>query len=241
MNGGIKGVPNTSKSGLWALNDVFLNNKNIRYTDVEYALLHRWPLITNAVDIVGGLTLTNNGTVTFSNNGASFNGTNQWLSGLVSRPTAWSMTTWITPVDFSARRCPGMAINSAGDGDAAWGLWFTKHKTLTTMSVHAADSDSTNYIDVPNELSTTNYPTNKKTLCVATYCNTTLKVYRNSILLQTVTGITPAIGSTDFSIGKMGANSEGLMYGTIADFRIYAAELTEYNVATLSAAGPNPT
>lgn len=234
-NGGIVGVKNTGQSGRWSANDVLINRNDLR------TLLHRWPLISDANDLVGDLDLTNNGTVTFSANGASFNGSNQWLSGTLAKPNAWTMSAWVTPVDFSAQRSVACACPSDGDSQLAWGLWNSKFGELgTLMCFGASVNDPQIYVKVAAELTTAHYPMNAPTLAVAVYVDGALSVYRDSGLVGAVSGISPSVGSTFFSIGRSGAMNAGYWYGTIADVRLYSVALTPADIALMAAAGPNP-
>lgn len=202
--------------------------------DVTDGLIHRWPLTSNANDIIGTLHMTNNGSVTFSENGASFNGSNQWLSCTKTRPSQFTMMSWITPVNFSARRSAFSACNADGAPASAWG-WYDGE--LTAMNVMACSISQ--YIYIANELNTNNYPTNNKTLSVVTYNGVTLTAYRNELQIG-ATSCSAATGSTSLSIGRIGAYPDGYWYGTIADARLYNRALTANEISILAGNGPNP-
>lgn len=205
-----------------------------RKADITDGLIHRWRLTENANDAVGTLHLTNNNSVTFSANGASFNGSNQWLSCTKTRPSQFTMVAWVTPVNFSARRCAFCACDAGGATSKVWGM-YTEYSSLTSLAACVCVASE---LIIINELTITNYPTNVKTLMTLTYDGTTAKAYRGVSLLGSK-AFAAGTGSTDLSVGRCGAH--GLYwYGSIADVRLYSRALTAAEITVLANNGPNP-
>lgn len=203
-----------------------------RKADITDGLIHRWPLTSNANDIVGALNMTNNGSVTFSANGASFNGSSQWLSCTKTRPTQFTMTSWITPVNFSARRCAFAASDDTGTNGWGWCAYPTNENANVVVTEGS--------INIPNELTLTHYPSNTKTLSVVTYGSGSLKAYRNSMLIAETTVNGSGTSSNSLSVGRFGAYDYAYWYGTIADVRLYNRALTSFEIEVLADNGPNP-
>ena len=196
-------------------------------------LIHRWPLTAGPEDMAGGLHLTNNGSVTFSGAGASFNGTNQWLSAVKLPPSSVTMSVWITPVDFSARRSTFVISDSGNSNSLSW----SDDGNRTNLIVYFGSSS---YISVAGELTLTNYPADRKTLSVVTYdrSQSLCSVYRNTTLLAT-SAVSATVSSTALSLGRFGAYAACYWYGTMADARLYDHALTRAEVESLWLAGPN--
>ena len=199
--------------------------------------IHRWPLTENANDVVGSLNLTNNGSVTFSADGASFNGTNQWLSGTKTLPAAFSFATWVKIDDIGIANQIAIAFcTSGGNNDCGAILNFNGGAKIRSYSGAMTYADS-----ATSECVTGNYPTNQHVLLVSTYAANSQKVYRGAV--NVVNGTAAVLGSidTNFSLGRYGAYNGFYLKGKIADARIYDYPLTASEIAALVAAGPNPT
>mgnify|MGYP001260888785 CR=1 FL=1 len=228
MNGGIIGVPNASKSGLWRLKDVLLNVNHIRFSDVTYGLLHRWPLTENANDVVGTLNLTNNGSVTFSSNGASFNGSNQSLTGTATWPSNFTATAWIKFSTSSVSYAFG-AANAAGengfspviDSDvflSVYGgtlkIYSGRNLADSTWHLIGVEGHSTGAVE--------------------------WKFYIDGALEGSGTPASFTL-DTNFALGRLGAYAYGYYFaGNEIDARIFDKALTAGQHATLYANGPNP-
>lgn len=231
-NGCMIGPPAATGKGVQLIGRVSIIGER---HDVVDGLIHRWRLTENANDSVGTLHLTNNGSVTFSSNGASFNGSSQWLSCTKTRPTQFTMTAWVTPVNFSERRCAFCASDADGANITTWGM-YTKYSSLTSLAACVCVASE---LVKTNELTITNYPTNVKTLMVLSYNGATAKVYRGASLLGSK-AMTAATGDTRLAIGRMGAYAGLYWYGSIADVRLYSRALTADEIAILAGNGPNP-
>lgn len=217
--------------------DKLINKYNERVV-LDMALVNRWPLIADANDVVGGLNLTNNGGVTFDGDGAHFNGSNQWLSGTKTIPSSVTMSVWITPVNFSARR--SVLVMTGDGGDDCIG-WVSLSNNITTMALCCGSGATGGYLSISSELNITNYPTDRKTLSVVTLDRTQnlFSVYRNSTLLGTFTR-SANLSGTYLAIGRFGAYAtDGYWYGTLMDARIYDHALSQEEVVKLYNNGPN--
>lgn len=226
MNGGIIGVPNASKSGLWRLKDVLLNTNSIRKTDVIDGLIHRWRLTNNANDSVGTLHLTNIGSVTFSADGASFNGSSQAITGTKTWPTNFTVTTWIKYATAASAFALGAASADATNG---FGVCVNSDVFLTLRG-------GTTKIYSGRDLSDSAW----HLIGVEGHYTGAVewKFYIDGILEGSGTpdGFTL---DTNFALGRLGAYG-GYFAGNEIDVRIFDKALTAGQHATLYANGPNP-
>jgi hypothetical protein len=201
--------------------------------DITNGLVNRWPLTANANDVVGSVHLTNNNGVTFSADGAAFNGTNQYLSATHSRSTtAWTLSMWVKPFATSVST---VLCSSTSNG---WG--FRSVTTPGTLFIAMDNSNDVHYIQVESEYTEEKFPNTVFTHILATHDRgaTTGKYYRNGSLVATKTNTVPGTPSTAFSLG---ASATGLLFwkGNIKDVRYYSRVLSAAEVAQLTANGPN--
>lgn len=194
------------------------------------ALIHRWPLIADATDAVGGLTLTNNGTVTFSADGASFNGSNQWLSGTKARPSAFSLSVWVKPTAWNNASflC---ASESGGTTTTIWGVVGVSGNLNFYVASEAEAAVSGGWDD-------SKYPSSGFTLSVLTYNGSQVVGYKNAEAIVTQSK-TAGAGSQNLSIGRTGAVNGNYFTGVMADARIYDHPLSQLEIDEIFAAGPN--
>jgi len=191
------------------------------------ALVHRWPLTANANDVVGGLNLVNNGSVTFDpTNGASFNGS-QWLSGVCTLTNPFSMSIWLKFPNVSANGGSFVFGDSSGNLASRAGFYHSgaSYAFLGT-SIYALD------------FTAVNYPSTSFVLCTITYDGTTLKLYRG--ITMTVSATTPFVTpDSNLSLGRFGANSQSNLYftGNQLDARIYSNAI-DSQIPSLYSAGP---
>lgn len=221
-NGGIIGVKNTGQSGVWAAEDVFLDRNGIRIP-----LLHRWPLTENANDAVGALHLTNNGSVTFSAGGASFNGSSQWLSGVLEYRQPFTLTAWIKPSAWT--NAPIAAANA--NGSKQWGLSTYGGKLYGVfggLNIQGQTFDGAHFPDNVNTF-----------VCIASDGAIAHKLFCGATKYESTDAFT-AEGSDDFSIGRDGALANYYFAGLVLDVRFYSHCLSDADIAALYAAGPNP-
>ena len=197
------------------------------------ALIHRWPLTANANDVVGSLNLTNNGSVTFSADGASFNGSNQWLSGTKTPPSNITMTIWVTSNAFAEYAAPFLFSNN--EAVNRLGFSFNSYRLICELGA-GQDIRTGN-----TEFTSANYPPNTPVLLTVTIKSGEQKLYRGNTLLASGTFANLGTVDTNFSIGRFGAYPT-LYYwnGKLADARIYDYALTSSEISALAAAGPNP-
>lgn len=196
------------------------------------ALIHRWPLTANAIDIVGGLETTNNGSVTFdATNGASFNGSNQWLNCTKLIPGICSMSIWIKPKVYGS--FPGIFGAATSDLDYVRGIYISVKSLLY-------QADRNIILTVENEFTSTNYPSTAFTLICMTN-NTLISGYRNTTLVGSRSSSTGGYYTNSLSIGRLGAYTGSQYYfnGNMLDARIYDHVLSTDEIAALVSAGPN--
>lgn len=200
------------------------------------ALIHRWPLTTDATDVVGGLATTNKGGITFdAANGASFNGSNQWLSFVKNLSSmsftisAWAKFGTITGVN----RALFFSASSAGIAPVTGMLYAG---AMVASAYYAASSFNSG----SSEVTAANYPTDTFVLCSLSYDSSTgsLKMYRGTNQIATGT-VTAGTINTNWSIGRYGAYAGLYFLGNVLDARIYDTALSASDVAALYAAGPN--
>lgn len=200
--------------------------------DITTNLVNRWPLTSNANDVVGALNLTNNGSVTFSSDGALFDGSRQYLSGTKTRPTPGTVSLWIRPSVYAGNRCfCGWGINSSPYS-------FTGVMAQSPIIV-AYYKSSTPYDLSGKTYNSSDFPSSSYTHITFKWNSSTLKTYVGGVKL---TGDVSA-GSNDatsFAIGAFGAYNGSRFAGYIKDARIYSVELSDAQIATLVANGPNP-
>ena len=196
------------------------------------SLINRWPLTANANDVVGSLNLTNNGTVTFSADGASFNGSSQSLSGTKSAPAAFTLTVWVEPTSWANAPSPMAAYTSSNNG---WGF------EASSGAMHYQTYYTSSQLSVSSEFNSTNYPNNSFTLMVMTCTGATGTItgYRNGT--QVGQGASSSLSSsTQFAIGMLGGSGGQYFTGKIKDARIYDYPLSSAEIAALYALGKNP-
>ena len=199
-------------------------------------LIHRWPLVSGPEDVVGGLTLTNHGGVTFGSDGAKFNGSSQWLSGTWSVIDPMTMSIWVTPVGkfTDVSRCP-------------FAVGPSTQATMTGVASDIFENLYCAYNKISNsaisDVNLCNYPPYSKTLITLTYTSSGSNryVYRNDIAICSLpissNGATGA--GSDLAIGRVGAASTYYWYGILADARLYDHALSADEVHCLYLNGPN--
>lgn len=198
------------------------------------ALINRWMLTENANDCVSGLNLTNNGAVTFSrDNGASFNGTNQWLSGTKTLSTSFSLAVWVRTNNLS-RQAPMLITSSAGNYYTGIDMGCYTNESNFWVGM-ANGTDSARGI---GDFTTTNYPSSQFIFMTGTYSSNSLFFYRNAIQIASRIA-TPSTIYTDLSLGRAGAYNGEYLNGNIFDARIYDHALSYDEVRKLYIAGPN--
>jgi hypothetical protein len=197
------------------------------------SLINRFPLMANGNDIIGSLTATNNGSVTFStNNGANFNGTNQWLSYSVAKSGYFSMLIWLKPSVFNATQGTFVFCSSGGINSRGFQVVSSGVVNYIAGSAAVASSASTDW-------NATNYPSTSFTMGTVTWDGTALKGYRNNTLVASLAA--SSVGSVDsnLSIGRLGAYAGQYYQGYALDARYYDHALSTTEIAALQAAGPN--
>lgn len=195
------------------------------------SLIHRWPLTVNANDSVGSLHLTNNGGVTFSQDGASFNGSSQWLSGVKTLPPQNTIVYWIKPNSYAGIQSPFLFTNSG----APYGVYGLQLNTDGTTVVSAFYGDSTNKYTIAGTYDNSFATSSSYTMLAFT---SDTKVYKNTSLIGSGTAmVTP---DTHFAIGQAGLLNSQYFNGIISDARIYDYAISASEISALAAAGPNP-
>lgn len=203
-----------------------------RVVDITDGLIHRWKLTENANDIVGALHLTNNGSVTFSTtNGASFNGSTQYLSGTLSLPTSGVLSLWARPSSYGNRNPGGWGANSGGYG-------FTGFSSNASNVLYAY-YQYTSVALSGKTYNETDFPSDEYTNVIIKWNGTTLKTYVGGDRLSGDVSIGSADAST-FAIGGMGVYINGRFAGYIKDARVYNIELSDSQIEQLVTNGPNP-
>ena len=204
------------------------------------ALIHRWPLTENANDVVGGLNLTNNGGVTFSNDGGLFNGSSRKLTAMSSfSGSSLSICCWVKPLSHTGSgkgHC--VSMDFFNDGSA--------NKGLAIMLRNLTDGKSRAGLCGVNAVSSltynsTYYPTNCFTYVAATWDGTTLKFFwGNSQIASAAQSVAPS-GSVCALGGFGGFNNEytGYYHGYMIDARVYDHNLSQSEIDALLAVGPN--
>ena len=195
------------------------------------SLIHRWQLTENANDSVGTLHLTNNGSVTFGADGASFNGSSQWLSGTVTIPPTGTLSIWVVPTAWTGTRCVSGWLNTLGDngmGVQGNSSWFP-----TKMGAfNYANSGNYGYIE-SRVFNSTNYPSDVPTLILFKWDSTTIYLRdNNGTELSSVRGVAASV--SDFSIGRLGSYNSLFWSGAINDCRIYDYKTSSAEDAALS-------
>lgn len=199
------------------------------------AIIHRWPLTANANDAVGGLTTTNNGNVTFdATNGASFNGSTQYLSFTKNLSSmSFTLSVWAKFATYSEDSMPFGA--NVSNCTTPLGIRYYGFSGSTRGFYNTLATENT------LDFNATNYPSTSFVLCTMTYnsSTSTLKVYRGSTLVTTKTGVSVS-GSlpSSFSIGREGL-APLYFTGNLLDARIYDSALTDSDIAVLNSVGPN--
>lgn len=177
-------------------------------------LISGWPLLANANDYIGSNNLTNNGSVTFSGSGGSFNGSSQWLS--IASPTG------LLPTSNTARSI-SFWTNSTSLSGFPTPFGYGNNTTTGQQVVYELDS-ATPVLDVGGGSAASFSATvNTSTLYnwIITYpgTGTTFTVYQNGSSVGT-----PNPGSTintitgsGLAIGRREATAGQYFSGTIRD------------------------
>lgn len=202
-----------------------------RVVDVTDGLIHRWRLTENANDAVGALGLTNNGTVAFSMDGASFNGSTQYLSGTLSLPTSGTLSLWIRPSAFGNRNPGGWGTNGGGYG-------FTGFSSNTSNILYAYYKYSALALSGKTYCEA-DFPSASYTNVTVTWNGAALKTYVGGEQLTGNVSV-GGVNSVYFAIGSMGTYGSGRFAGCIKDARVYEVELSGAQIELLAANGPNP-
>ena len=194
------------------------------------ALIHRWPLTENANDIVGGLNLTNNGTVAFSAEGASFNGSSQWLSGTKTMPASGSITAWVKCLSVDKIRSVLMVTDSSNSYSNGISI-STKLNGYWNQNMLSGNTDVTSAL----------YPSTSHVFVAVTAnqsgTTTTIAVFRNGIKDGEGSG-TVNVRNSVLAIGRWGSYNGHYFHGYIQDTRIYDHALTQSEISALYADGP---
>lgn len=196
------------------------------------AIIHRWPLIANANDSVGGLNLTNNGSVAFGSDGAIFDADAKWLGTTKTAPSELSLSCWFKWDSYAITyQIPFGFATNAGANDV--GVWFdadTKMEMWASNGIHKNSSTG--------EFNSTNWPSTSHTLCVITLRAGNQDVYRGSTNIISNTAATLGAIDTNFSIGRYGAFAGYYSRCKILDFCMHNSYLSQNDVTALQAAGP---
>lgn len=227
-NGGIVGVKNSGKGGRWRARDVFLDRNLIRTRDITAGLVNRWKLTTDANDYVGGLPLTNNGTVTFGASGATLNGTDQWLSCEKTWPTTFTVTFWAKwSAALSSRAVVAASNNTGGNSffvDMSSDVFLGANGgSQKVQSGRDLSDNALHFFAITGYASGTN----------------TWELWIDGAVEGTVS--TTFTVDTHFSLGRLGAYNGFYAAASVLDVRIYNAALSAVDKTALNAVGPNPT
>lgn len=198
-----------------------------RIVDVTDGLIHRWRLTENANDAVGALTLTNIGSVAFSSEGASFNGSNQALSaGLMTLPTVFTITGWVRYTTAHNGVPFGTASSGGSNGT------FLNATADFKLGVYGG----TYYINSGRNLADSAWH------CVAfsggKSSTNTWKLYVDGVDEGSQSASFTCDGN--FAIGCGGAYAGFWFSGAVKDCRFYEVTLTADQHAALYANNPNP-
>ena len=199
--------------------------------------VHRWKLTEDANDSGAGtaVNLTNNGSVTFSADGASFNAGTKFLSGTLPVSGTGTWSAWLKPSTFAQS---GFALCRANGVGGEW-------QTLGSATTNSAFGGSFNptIARANNTFNSTYFPPNQLVLAAFVFTTTTLKSYIGAVEVSSVS-YTPSTISTSFAIGTYGGGNYDSpnwnWQGNVCDARIYDYALTASEISALVAAGPNP-
>lgn len=214
-----------------------------RIGDVTDGLIHRWRLTENANDAVGALNLTNNNSVTFSSNGASFDSLN-WLSTTLSRTAPISMSIWATSSEVQ----PASQRGIMGFADESYNI----ATLLSIQSYYSGYSGSSRgvlcYYPGGSFVAVeplTGLPQNVRTLLCVTWdgATITIRTWDGTTKRNKSASKSTASFDSHFALGQLGAYAGGTNYrfrGTLIDARVYSRALTSDEFDALASNGPNP-
>jgi len=197
------------------------------------SLVNRWPLTENANDVVGSLNLTNNGTVTFGADGASFNGSSQWLSGTKTVPATFTLSTWIKVVSMPATALCPMTWGETNGANCV-GFYLQNGGNEYCFESNGLCYQST--------AATPTYSSTTHTNIIVTYDGSTVRYFRGGTEISGAQIGGTTTRSTNFSIGRYGVDTSTNFYlnGAEKDARIYNGPLAPAEITAIVAAGPNP-
>lgn len=229
-NGGRIGSKNVSKSGIWLPDDVALDTNSIRTRDITTGLVNRWRLNENTNAIVGASHLTNNGTVTFSADGASFNGSNQWLSCVGVWPAAFTISFWCKYI-IEGQLTPFGILSSGNSLFTAFTVASDVNLYCNTnQHIYSGKSCADNAWHLFAATGVSANSGSWSFFLDGVACGTaTFTQYGGSVLPNA------------FSIGRLGAYDGWYFAGNVLDARIYGRTLLSDEMVFLYRNGPNPT
>lgn len=182
------------------------------------ALIHRWPMLENANDVVGGLNMTNNGGVTFSSDGALIDSASKNLAFTRSAFRPSSISIWIK----------GTLVNrlfgAAASGDNGYSLFYSSSK-LWFVPIHSETAVAVSQSS----------PIENWMHVVGVADTNTIALFRDNTKEATATmsGVT---SRTDFGINAYTPTAGPL---NILDVCWFDHALDDSEVAAIYAAGPN--
>ncbi len=198
-----------------------------RKADVTDGLIHRWPLTANANDVVGALTLSNIGSVTFPD-GASFNGSSQALyAGAMTLPTVFTVTGWIKYSTAHAASAFGMSNASGGFGSSV----------VTLADFNLSIYGGTYKINSGQNLADSKWH-------FVAFSGGASGAHTWQLYVDGMSEGSQSVDFTcdgNFAVGRAGAYTGGYWFsGSVKDCRFYSQALTADQHATLYSNGPNP-
>ncbi|MEA4835191.1 MAG: hypothetical protein VB133_08655 [Anaeromusa sp.] len=201
-------------------------------------ITHRWPLTTDATDVVAGLATTNLGGVTFSSAGALFTGTNtKALTFTKALSASYSFSFWAksggTQTNYWTPFMSSDAGSNAGTGicscGALDGLNAATNWTSGMSGRLVIESKASKFIDGSEHLH------------IMTFSGSAI-TYKMDADATLSGAATLAPTNFNFAIGRWGMYvTQNLAWnGTVRDLRIYDGQvLTEEDMSAIYTAGPN--
>jgi hypothetical protein len=230
MNGGIIGASNNRRSGVWSPIDTLMDTNGIRSAnaDITSGLIHKYPLTSDANDVVGTAHLTNNNSVAFSSEGAAFvRGSSKSLTVTMTQPTQFSWSLWFKVP------APGAGENHCICGIATAVADYRIFAEIVPTYSLTVDPQNTSTINRPlvntggwRHLVIEGYAVGDNPNEFNAYVDGTLLI--SSVYDRTGVTITNTL-----ALGRPGAYNGDYLTGNIRDFRIYERHLTAAEVLTL--------
>ena len=219
IGGAIIGAMSNYPTGPWTANNSILQPLDVT---MELAL----PLTSDANDIKNGRNFTNNGGVTFSSSGASFNATDQWLDNSATGMTGlndWTISCWFNATTLDTVH--GMYQKLTGT--YTYPSLLTHNGNEVYEQVESSTNNPIVYSGGILSISTLYH------LAVTCKDGGNLIMYINGSQIDSVANTCAATEYNDWTAFQIGRRLNAYWGGLVKAFYVWKNELTSTEIAAL--------